>query len=178
MKKFWTMAALVCAVLMVSCSSAEDKATDFAKELKELSGTDKAKKIEGVVKARQKYENALSADKRKKYDAAWIVAVEKDAADIASEVVKAVKSCDVAKVQGLEKKTIDYKRGLYEHEIVAFDKAFNGRINDPKKGLKKEDMDKFNEAVYVWFHPLEKSVVIEAPVVEATTPPTTEVAAE
>ena len=81
--------------------------------------------------------------------------------DIAIAVVKAVKSCDVAKAQELEKKVADYKKGLYEHEIVEFDKAFNKRINDPEEGLKKEDMDKFDEAVYVWFHPLEKLVCID-----------------
>ena len=48
-------------------------------------------------------------------------------------------------------------------EIAKFDEAFNKRINDPdqKKCLKKEDMEKFNEALYIWLHPLEKLVVIE-----------------
>ena len=161
MRNFWTIIALICAVFVTSCSSPESKANDFAKELKELSGTDKAKKIDGVVKAREKYEKALSAKQRESYDAAWLAAIEKDAKDIAIAVVKAVKSCNVAKAQELEKKVADYKKGLYEHEIVEFDKAFNKRINDPEEGLKKEDMDKFDEAVYIWFHPLEKLVCID-----------------
>ena len=168
MRNFWTIIALICAVFVTSCSSPEGKANDFAKELKELSGTDKAKKIDGVVKAREKYEKALSAKQRESYDAAWLAAIEKDAKDIAIAVVKAVKSCNVAKAQELEKKVADYKKGLNAErgEVAKFDEVFNNYINDPDEGLKKANMEKFNEAVYIWFHPLEKLVYIKEELVE------------
>ena len=161
MKKIWTVAAVVCAALTLSCSSPEDKATDFAKELKEVVEEGKSKKVDGVLKARKEYEGVLSADKLDQYSAAWVAAVEQEATDKALAVIKAVKSCDVAMAQELEKKISVYKKALYDCEIAKFDEAFAKRINDLEDGLKKEDMEKFNEAVYVWFHPLEKLVVIE-----------------
>lgn len=174
MKRFWTIAALACAALMVSCSSPEDKAHDFAKELKTAVEDGKSKKVTGVLKARGEYENVLSESQREKYDAAWVAAIEQEATDMAIAVIKAVKACDVAKVQELERKISIYKKALYGKddqagnvakfdEIAKFDEAFNKRINDPdpKKCLKKEDMEKFNEALYIWLHPLEKLVVIE-----------------
>ena len=79
-----------------------------------------------------------------------------------------------SKGEELERKISIYKKALYGKddqagnvakfdEIAKFDEAFNKRINDPdpKKCLKKEDMEKFNEALYIWLHPLEKLVVIE-----------------
>ena len=174
MKRFWTIAALACAAVMVSCSSPEDKAHDFAKELKTAVEDGKSKKVTGVLKARGEYENVLSESQREKYDAAWVAAIEQEATDMAIAVIKAVKACDVAKVQELERKISIYKKALYGKddqagnvakfdEIAKFDEAFNKRINDPdpKKCLKKEDMEKFNEALYIWLHPLEKLVVIE-----------------
>ena len=113
MKRFWTIAALACTALMVSCSSPEDKAHDFAKELKTAVEDGKSKKVTGVLKARGEHENVLSESQREKYDAAWVAAIEQEATYMAIAMIKAVKACDVAKVQDLERKISIYKKALY-----------------------------------------------------------------
>ena len=164
MKKIYTIAAFVFAAFMVSCATPEDRAVNTAKELKEAVGTD-SKKVDKVLKERRKYKEILSAEQLKEYNATWLTTAATVASEIASEVISAVKSCNVVKAQEVEKKIGEYKRALIESEEVAkFDEVFNKCINDPDKGLKKEDMDKFNEAVYAWSHPLEKLVVVETPV--------------
>jgi hypothetical protein len=147
---------------MISCSSPEDKATDLAKQLKEAAGTD-AKEVDKILKEKSKFVDVFSSEQLEKYNAAWIVAVEKDAEELASVVVSAVKSCDVVKAQEIEKKVSEYKRALTDEEIEKFEASFNERINDDKKGINIEDKAKFDEVVYVWFHPLEKLIVMEEP---------------
>lgn len=161
MKKFWTIAALACMTCMISCSSPEDKATDLAKQLKEVAGTD-AGEVDKIMKKRSKYEDIFSDEQLDKYNAAWVAAIEKDAKEMASGVVSVVKDCDVVKAQEIEKKINEYKRVLDKpEELAKFNEVFNEEINDTEGGLTQEEMDKFNEAVYIWFHPLEKLVNIE-----------------
>jgi hypothetical protein len=74
MKKIWMIAAVACAALMVACSSPEDKAKDFAKQMKE-AGDDKAK-IEKIKAEADKYYEGLDKEDKEKFDKAFAEATK------------------------------------------------------------------------------------------------------